>query len=136
MHPNELRQRRVQLATRRAFLRDGLTGLGGVALASMMASGKTFAAPPASTTTATPGPLAPKQPHFAPKAKSVIYLHMSGAPPQHELFEWKPKLVELNMQPCPDEFMKNQRFPFIKGHPKLLGTPYKFAQHGQSGAWV
>jgi hypothetical protein len=61
---------------------------------------------------------------------------MSGAPPQHELFEWKPKLVELNMQPCPDEFMKDQRFPFIKGHPKLLGTPYKFAQHGQSGAWV
>src|SRR5260370_7565169 len=61
---------------------------------------------------------------------------MSGAPPQHELFDYKPKLVELHMKPCPDELLKNQRFPFIKGHPKLLGCPYKFARHGQSGAWV
>src|SRR5881396_3713225 len=40
------------------------------------------------------------------------------------------------MQPCPDEFLKNQRFPFIKGHPVLLGTPYKFKQCGQGGTWV
>jgi hypothetical protein len=61
---------------------------------------------------------------------------MSGAPPQQDLFEYKPKLVELHMQPCPDELLKNQRFAFIKGHPKLLGSPYKFRQHGGSGAWV
>jgi len=130
---DELRQRRIQHATRRAFLHDGLAGLGGIAMASMAAGRGAFAA---TSPASSENPLAPKNPHFAPKAKNVIYLHMSGAPPQHELFEWKPKLVELNMQPCPDEFMKNQRFPFIKGHPKLLGTPYKFAQHGQSGAWV
>ena len=78
----------------------------------------------------------PRPPHFAPKAKHVIYLHMSGAPPQHDLFDYKPELVKHHMQPCPDELLKNQRFAFIKGHPKLLGTPYKFAQYGQSGAWV
>jgi len=42
----------------------------------------------------------------------------------------------MNMQPCPDELLKNQRFAFIKGHPKLLGCPYKFQQHGQSGQWI
>ena len=73
---------------------------------------------------------------FAPKAKAVIYLHMSGAPPQHDLFDYKPKLDELNGKPCPEEFIKGERFAFIKGAPKLLGTPYKFEQHGQSGAWI
>jgi hypothetical protein len=77
-----------------------------------------------------------RPPAFAPRAKSVIYLHMSGSPPQQELFDWKPKLAEHNMQPCPDELLTNQNFAFIKGHPKLLGTPYKFKQHGQSGAWI
>ncbi len=58
------------------------------------------------------------------KAKRIIYLHMSGAPPQHELFDWKPELVKHHMQPCPESLMQGQRFPFIKGHPNLLGTPY------------
>ena len=58
---------------------------------------------------------------------------MSGGPPQQDLFDYKPTLVKHNMQPCPDELLKNQRFAFIKGHPKLLGTPYKFHQRGQSG---
>jgi hypothetical protein len=80
--------------------------------------------------------MAPRKPHFAPKAKSIIYLHMSGAPPQHELFDYKPVLVKHHMQPCPDELLKGQRFPFIVGHPKLLGTPYKFKQYGKGGAWV
>ena len=60
----------------------------------------------------------PRPPHFAAKAKRVIYLHMAGAPPQLDLFDYKPKLVELNMQPCPDELLKGQRFAFIKGHPE------------------
>jgi hypothetical protein len=80
--------------------------------------------------------MAPRKPHFAPKAKRVIYLHMSGAPPQLDLFDYKPKLNELNMQECPAELLKNQRFAFIKGTPKLLGSPHKFQQHGQSGAWT
>lgn len=102
-----------------------------MALGSLLA-GDGHAQPP----DAPVNPLAVKPPRFAPRAKNVIYLHMSGAPPQQELFDWKPKLVEYNMQPCPDELLKNQKFAFIKGHPKLLGTPYKFKQHGQSGAWI
>ncbi len=71
-----------------------------------------------------------------PRARRVIYVHLEGSPPQHDLFDWKPRLVEWNGQPCPDDFLAKARFAFIKGHPKLLGTPYRFAQHGQSGAWV
>src|SRR5207247_11002508 len=47
-----------------------------------------------------------------------------------------PELVKLNMQPCPESLLKGERFAFIKGVPKMLGTPYKFKQYGQSGAWV
>ena len=91
---------------------------------------------PARGATEQVNPLTPKPPAFAARAKAVIYLHMSGSPPQQDLFDWKPKLVEHNMQPCPDELLKNQRFAFIKGHPKLLGTPHKFKQYGPSGAWI
>ncbi len=61
---------------------------------------------------------------------------MSGAPPTLDMFDYKPELVKLNMQPCPDSLMKGERFAFIKGVPKMLGTPYKFKQYGQSGAMV
>jgi hypothetical protein len=81
-------------------------------------------------------PLAPKRPPLPAKAKAVIYLHMSGAPPTLDLFDWKPKLVQMNMKPCPDELTKGMRFAFIKGKPMLLGTPYKFKQYGKSGVWV
>jgi len=130
-----LKQQALQLVTRRRFLRQCQSGLGALALGSLLAE-KSFADESSSDSAPIKNPLAPRPPHFAAKAKHVIYLDMSGAPPQHELFDYKPKLVELNMQPCPDELLKNQRFAFIKGHPKLLGTPYQFAQYGQSGAWV
>jgi hypothetical protein len=81
-------------------------------------------------------PLTPKSAPNLARAKAVIYLHMSGGPPQQDLFDWKPKLVEYHMKPCPEELIAGKKFPFIKGHPTLLGTPYKFAQHGQSGAWI
>jgi len=121
----------ARLNTRRHFLKHCQLGLGAMALSSLLDR-------PASAQSAgeVSNPLAVRPAQFAPRAKSVIYLHMSGSPPQQELFDWKPKLVEHNMQPCPDELLKNQRFAFIKGHPKLLGTPYKFSQHGSSGAWI
>lgn len=122
----------ARLRTRRHFLRDCNLGLGSLALSSIM--GRTSAANVPSSEVANP--LATKEPHFQPKAKNVIYLHMAGSPPQHELFDYKPLLIKHNMQPCPDELMKNQRFPFIKGHPKLLGTPYKFAPQGECGTLV
>jgi hypothetical protein len=124
-----LHLRLARAQTRREFLKT--TGMGAIALASFLARDGRAAesAPPVN-------PMTPRPPMFAPKAKSVIYLHMSGAPPQHDLFDYKPKLNELHLKPCPEELLKGQRFAFIKGHPKLLGSPYKFTQHGQSGAWV
>jgi hypothetical protein len=121
----------ARLNTRRHFLKHCQVGLGAMALSSLLDGPGCLQAACDSV-----NPLAVRSPSFAPRAKSVIYLHMSGSPPQQELFDWKPKLVEHNMQPCPDELLKNQRFAFIKGHPKLLGTPYKFSQHGASGAWI
>jgi hypothetical protein len=129
MHINRLISR---LLTRRHFLQTCQAGVGAMALSQIMARAAT-ASP---ETQAAENPLAPKRPHFPAKAKRIIYLEMAGAPPQQELFDYKPTLVKLNMQPCPDELLKNQRFAFIKGHPKLLGCPYKFQQHGQSGQWV
>jgi len=88
----------------------------------------------AAGTAAALRPAVNRQP--VPRAKRVIYMHMEGSPPQHELFDWKPELVRHDRQPCPAEFLQKERFAFIKGHPKLLGTPYRFARHGQAGAWV
>ena len=124
--------------TRRHFLRRCQMGLGSAALAGLL--GKDLLANVAGAagtqSAAVTHPLAPKPPMFAPKAKSIIYLHMSGGPPQHDMFDFKPKLVQLNGTPCPKEFTKGERFPFIKGEPKLLGTPHKFKQYGKSGAWI
>src|ERR1051326_115714 len=119
--------------TRRQFFHSTGLSLGTIALGGLV-NREGYAG-----VAAKPGiakPLAPKKPAFAAKAKSIIYLHMSGAPPSLDLFDWKPKLAELNLKPCPEELLKGQRFAFIKGVPKMLGSPYKFAQHGRSGAWV
>jgi hypothetical protein len=129
----------ARLMTRRHFLRRCNSGLGAVALASL-----TGALPGASRARASEAlptysptrPMIPRPPMFAARAKRVIYLHMSGSPPQHDLFDYKPLLNDLNGKPCPDSFLKGERFAFIKGHPKVLASPYKFKQHGQSGMWV
>jgi hypothetical protein len=122
--------------TRRTFVRRGGLSLGSIALATLLQRDSSAGSQSRSPNPQSRGPLAPRKPHFAPQAKNVIYLHMSGAPPQLDLFDYKPKLVELHMQECPKELLENQRFAFIKGTPKLLGTPHKFRQHGRSGAWV
>jgi hypothetical protein len=126
-----LHHRIARLHSRRHFLKTCQAGVGAMALSNLLGrAARATEAPPAEN------PLAARQPQFPAKAKSIIYLEMAGAPPQQELFDYKPTLVKLNMQPCPDELLKNQRFAFIKGHPKLLGCPYKFQRHGQSGTWV
>jgi hypothetical protein len=112
--------------TRRQFFRDCGTGLGTIALASLL-NERLFAAAPA------PDEVAPKKPHFPAKAKNIIYLHMAGSPSVLDLFDHKPKLNELNGQPCPDSYIRGQQFAFIKGVPKLLGSPHKFAPRGKSG---
>lgn len=118
----------LQHRTRRHFLRESTAGLGGMALASLLAKEST-AAPQVN-------PLAPKAPHYAPKVKRVIYLHMSGAPPHLDMFDYKPELVKLSGQEAPESFIKGRRFAFTSGTPKLLGTPRTFKQHGQGGIWM
>jgi hypothetical protein len=125
-----LRTEQLRRITRRHFLGDCRVGIGTLALASLLAE-ESRGSPPQPD-----APLALRKPHFEPKAKRVIFMHMAGSPPQHDLFDYKPKLVELSGQPCPEEYTKGERFAFIKGTPKLLGTPHTFAQHGQSGAWL
>jgi hypothetical protein len=60
-------------------------------------------------------------------------MHMAGAPSVLDMFDHKPKLNELNGEPCPESYYKGQQFAFIKGVPKLLGSPHAFAKHGESG---
>ncbi|MCI0640510.1 MAG: DUF1501 domain-containing protein [Gemmataceae bacterium] len=120
---------RLLHTTRRHFLRDGSLGLGALAL-GLLSGDKARAQQPAAD------PLAPRLPHFTPKAKRVIYLHMAGSPPHLDLFDYKPELVRRNGQDCPQDFLRGRRFAFTSGTPKLLGTPQRFRRHGQSGAWV
>lgn len=117
--------------TRRELLGRSGVGIGGAALAWLMAQEDAAAAPATAT-----NPLAARPPHFAPRAKSVIHLHMVGAPSQLELFDYKPELQKHNNQPCPDEFIKGKRFAFLRGHPKLMGTRFRFRQHGRSGLQI
>ncbi len=120
----------LQFLTRRHFLRDSQVGIGALALAGLMGRTGRSASP---LEEAAANPLAPKQPPLPAKVRRVIYLHMSGAPPHLDMFDYKPKLVELDKQDCPQTFLEGQRFAFIKGVPKLLGTPHKFTKCGQSG---
>jgi len=81
-------------------------------------------------------PLAPKPPHFAPKAKNCIFIFMAGAPSQLDLFDPKPKLNELHGKKMDAGLLKGKRFAFIKKESAvLMGSSRKFSRHGQSGMW-
>ncbi len=133
----DYRLENTRAITRRTFFGQTGLGLGALALGGLLGDVALADNPKSKIQNPkSPNPLAPRKPMLPGKAKSVIYLHMSGAPPTLDLFDYKPELVKLNMQPCPDSLIKGERFAFIKGVPKMLGTPYKFAQHGHSGTWV
>jgi uncharacterized protein (DUF1501 family) len=124
--------------TRRHFFRECGVGLGSLALASLMDE-RLFAYARAQQKSATAAAAAESAaraigPHFAPKAKQIIYLFMAGAPSQIDLFDDKPKLRQYDGQPIPEEIVKGERFAFIKGTPRLLGSPFTFQQVGSSGA--
>ena len=104
-------------------------GLGGVALSEMLASD-------AMGLEAPNNPLLAKLPHFAPKAKRVIYLHLTGSPPHLDLWDHKPELVKRDGQECPDEYIKGKKFAFTSGTPKLMGSPRTFKQYGKNGLWM
>jgi hypothetical protein len=119
----------LQHITRRQFLRtSGQLSLGAIALQGLLGS--------RSEAASAINPLAPKNPHYKPKAKNIIYLHMSGAPPHLDIFDYKPELVKRTGQLCPDAFTKGKRFAFTSGTPRLLGTPRTFAQYGPGGIWM
>ncbi|MGH9659983.1 MAG: DUF1501 domain-containing protein [Bryobacteraceae bacterium] len=112
----------LKSVTRRYFFEDCVAGAGIVGLASLL-NESLFAA----------DPMAPRKPHFAPRAKRVIYLNMSGGPSQLELFDFKPKLIEMHGKPIPKSVVGDQRYAFIKPESPLRGTERKFRRHGQSG---
>jgi hypothetical protein len=116
---------------RRWFLRDCGVALGVIALADLLAqtAGTSPAARP-------DDPLAPKTPHFAAKAKRVIFLFMAGAPSHLELFDYKPQLAKYDGTLPPPNLIEGYRAAFINPSSKLLGPKFGFAKHGQCGAEI
>ena len=104
---------------RRAFLRAGAAGLGSVALQSLLATDDSAAVTP----------------HIAPRAKHIIFLHMLGGPSQVDLLDPKPTLARFEGKPLPDSILQGKQFALVPSGAGALATPYKFAQHGESGAW-
>jgi hypothetical protein len=121
----------LRTVTRRRFLQHCGTGMGALALASLL-NERLFAE--------TGGGEKPAGrvvgPHFAPKAKNIIYLFMSGGPSHLDLLDYKPELIKRSGQQTPEELVKNVRLAQIGKDAKLLGTNYKFVQYGQSGVWL
>ena len=128
---NEARKKNLEFTTRRHFLKKCSTGLGGIALASLMGPQYVFGSN-GTANVLDPGGV----PHFLPKAKRVIYLHMAGAPSQLELFDYKPALQKLHGLDCPQSLLEGKRFAFIQGVPKMLGPQFDFKQYGQSGTYI
>src|SRR5438876_200518 len=116
--------------TRRWFFKECGVGLGAIALSSLLSESSASGAGKIIGT----NPLAPKKPHFAPKAKRVIFLFMAGAPSHLEMFDYKPELAKWDGKLPPSELLKGYRAAFINPNSKLLGPKYKFARHGKCGA--
>jgi len=113
--------------SRREFLKSSAYGLGALSIGGMIVP-NAFAG--------IEDPLAPKAPHFTPKAKSVIWLHMAGAPSSLDLFDYKPDLVRLHGQPMPDSFRKNLKTATDGGVQALYATKRTWKQYGETGAWM
>jgi hypothetical protein len=115
---------------RRTLLQRTGFGLGALVLAEMLAR-------EAGAAGSRPDPLSRRRPHFPPKAKSVIYLHMVGAPSHLDLFDFKPELQHRSGEDCPRDLFERSKFAFVRDLPTLLGTPadkqFQFTRCGQSG---
>lgn len=109
--------------SRRWFLEECGVGLGAIAFADLLRKDSCAAEP-----------LAPKQPHVAPRAKNVIQLFMGGGPSHLELFDNKPMLTKFDGTLPPAELIKDYRAAFINPNSTLLGPKFKFAKHGECGA--
>lgn len=124
---DQFEQEALKEITRRTLFKKMGYGIGSLALSSMLIE-NAFAQNPDGSRV--------QKPHFAPKAKRVIFLFMAGAPSQVDLFDPKPLLQKYDGQECPEDIIKGERFAFIKGTPKLLGSPYQFEKVGQTGQMV
>ena len=124
--------------TRREFFGRTAGGIGTAALAGLLARDGLAAPASAEAPSSRIGGL-PGLPHFAPKAKHVIYLFQNGGPTHVDLFDWKPKLPEMHGKPVPEEYIGGRRFSTMTGNAtgKLMLAPVEpFARHGECGAWV
>ena len=126
----DLHEQHQNYLTRRHFVKNGLLGIGAMALGSLMGCGGS------SSLRNLSNPMAARAAQFAPKAKRIIFLHMAGAPSQLELFDYKPELHKLDGKDCPDSFLEGKRFAFIQGVPKMLGPQTSFGRYGESGSYV
>ena len=128
----------LKINTRRHFIKNCVTGMGGIAIGSMFMGCDPFGKSNnnIALNNRNLNPLAPLTPPFNPKAKSVIYIHLAGAPSQLEMFDYKPQLTKLHGQECPQSLLNGKKFAFIKGKPKLLGQQANFKREGKSGQWV
>jgi hypothetical protein len=131
---DELKIQSAKLDTRRYFLKQCTSGIGAMALGTMF--GGCGRGDSNNLGALVNNPALAKMPHFAGKAKSVIFLHMAGSPSQLELWDHKPELTKLDGQKCPPSFLEGKTFAFIRGVPDLLGSKGKFMPHGQSGAYI
>ncbi|MBS0211223.1 MAG: DUF1501 domain-containing protein [Planctomycetes bacterium] len=136
---NPMLAQQLDLTRRQFFGRSGVR-LGGLALAMLAARGST---PLGSTLRAATSeriqPALPGLPHFAPRAKSVIYLHMNGGPAQMDLWDYKPKLGEQFDKDLPDSIRRGQRITTMTSGQKrfpVAPSMFKFAQHGKCGTWA
>jgi hypothetical protein len=126
IHRDELKH----LVSRRWFLRDAGVSLGSIALLSI------FSRAQGATKTLPQNPLAPKQPHYAPRAKRVIHIFQAGAPSHLDLFDYKPELAKRTGKLPPPELLKDYRAAFINPNSALLGPKFAFERHGRSGAEI
>jgi hypothetical protein len=116
-----------KIQSRRRFFRDCAGGIGTIALAELLArDGRAAGLPEVN-------PLAPKKPHFPPKAKNVIFMFMEGGPSQMDLFDPKPELQKWSGKPLPESITKNLRLAFTKPNAAVLASPRTFTPHGKSG---
>lgn len=110
--------------SRRELFQRSVLGLGAAALSSLTSDAYANSNDISKST---------RKPHFAPKAKRVIFLHMTGGPSHVDLFDPKPQLTKYDGKEVPDEFVKGIEFGFIRDKPALMRSPYKFTKHGECG---
>jgi hypothetical protein len=122
----------MRLQSRRQFLDQGLR-VGSAAFMWLLADSGLVSAAPARPR----NPLAPRAPRFAPRAKHVIQLFMTGGPSHLDMFDYKPTLSQYAGQALPQSILQNTKFAQIRdGEPLVMPSPWGFKQHGQSGQWV